>query len=110
MESRNRHIFVYTEHDGTQPFVEWLNTLADMKGRATVRARIARLEVGNFGDSRAVGGGIQELRVHYGPGYRVYFALHGNSIVLLLGGGLKRTQKWDIESAKRRWADGKERL
>lgn len=63
--------------------------------------RIRRISLGNFGDVKAVGGGVRELRIDYGPGYRVYFVQRGNELIILLGGGDKRTQGSDIDAAKR---------
>jgi putative addiction module killer protein len=110
MSVHHRTVLVYTEQNGKQPFVDWLNDLRDLRARAEIRARLARLETGNLGGCKSVGGGVQELRIRSGPGYRVYFAVHGNVLVLLLGGGTKRTQRRDIEIAKQRWLEGKERL
>jgi len=74
-----------------------------------IAARIDRIELGNFGDSKALGQGVCELRVDYGPGYRVYFGRDGRQIVVLLVGGDKRTQSKDIATAQQFWADYKAR-
>lgn len=92
-----------------QPFVEWLQGLADRQARARIEARLARVAMGNFGDVKPVGEGVLELRIDWGPGYRVYWARVGNVIVLLLCGGDKRTQQRDIERAKAYFEDFKGR-
>jgi putative addiction module killer protein len=84
------------------PYREWLDGL-DMTVRARIQARILRFETGNLGDHRAVGDGVCESRVDFGPGYRVYFGFEREQVVVLLGGGDKRTQKRDIRSAKGNW-------
>jgi putative addiction module killer protein len=81
-------------------FDGWLGRLADARARARIQVRIDRLQLGNFGDAKAVGDGISELRVDYGPGYRVYFTRRGAQVVLLLCGGDKSTQSRDIAAAK----------
>lgn len=89
----------YLSEDGCEVITEWLAGLKDIRARARILARIDRLAVGNFGDCKAVRDGVSELRVDYGPGYRVYFGKVGKRIVLLLCGGGKRTQDADIERA-----------
>jgi putative addiction module killer protein len=84
----------------TEVFQKWRRKLRDAKARAAIAARIARLEVGIVGDAKAVGGGVMEMRIHYGPGYRVYFIRRGSEIVILLCGGDKASQSRDIEAAK----------
>lgn len=85
----------------TDVFVRWLDGLADPKARARILVRIERLAAGNPGDVEPVGDGVSELRVHYGPGYRVYFTRSGKELVVLLAGGDKRTQAKDIKLAIR---------
>jgi putative addiction module killer protein len=85
----------------TAIFVRWLDGLRDIRARARVQARIARLETGNPGDVGPVGEGVSELRIDYGPGYRVYFVSRGQEVVVLLAGGDKRTQAADIRTALR---------
>jgi putative addiction module killer protein len=84
----------------TVEFRVWLDGLSDPRGAERIAQRIVRLQAGLFGDAKPVGGGILELRIDYGPGYRVYFVRRGPVIVILLCGGNKRTQKRDIEQAK----------
>jgi putative addiction module killer protein len=85
----------------TDLFATWLCKLRDEQARARVQIRIRRLSLGNFGDVKPVGEGVSELRIDYGPGYRVYFQLVGNLLVLLLVGGTKKTQDADIAKAKK---------
>lgn len=84
----------------SQTFQKWISALKDRDGRARIVDRIKRLANGNFGDARSVGGGVEELRMHFGPGYRVYFLRKGNRIIVLLSGGDKSTQAQDIKRAK----------
>lgn len=84
----------------TARFSDWLRALRDATGRAAVAARVRRLAFGKPGDVRAVGGGVSELRVHHGPGYRVYFVRRGAALVVLLCGGDKSTQERDIATAR----------
>jgi putative addiction module killer protein len=95
---------VYESEDGKRPFDEWLRSLKDPIARATVRARVDRVAEGNPGDAKPVGSGVSELRIHYGPGYRIYLAQR-NRLVLLLCGGSKKTQTSDIVRAVRYWKD-----
>ena len=84
----------------TEIFANWFKGLKDRRAKAGVQARIDRLEMGNFGDVSPVGEGVSELRIHYGPGYRVYFVQRGLVIVVLLCGGDKSSQNSDITKAK----------
>ena len=85
----------------TEVYARWLDGLRDIRARARVLVRVERLIAGNPGDVRPVGEGVSELRIDYGPGYRVYFKKQGRTIVVLLAGGDKRTQSRDIETALR---------
>ena len=85
----------------TETYVEWIDNLRDLQARARVQVRIERLAAGNPGDVRAVGEGVSELRINYGPGYRVYFTKRGRVVVILLAGGDKTTQSADIKVALR---------
>jgi len=85
----------------TDLFANWLRKLRDEQARARIQIRIHRLSLGNFGDVKPVGEGVGELRIDYGPGYRVYFLQIGNLLVLLLIGGTKKTQDADIVKAKK---------
>jgi putative addiction module killer protein len=102
-------VFRYQTVDGQEPVTDWLQSLRDKQAQAKVRIRLMRLEAGNFGDCEQVGEGVLELREHLGAGYRVYFGRHGQTIVILLCGGTKKTQAADIRMAKEYWADWKRR-
>lgn len=84
----------------TDIFANWFKKLRDRKAKARIQARIDRIEIGNFGDVAPVGEGVSELRIHYGPGYRVYFIQRGPVVVILLSGGDKGSQNADIKWAK----------
>ena len=81
-------------------FDKWLTSLRDIRGRAIILVRIERLAAGNPGDAKPVGEGVSEMRIAFGPGYRVYFKTHGNTVIVLLVGGDKSTQAADIAKAK----------
>ena len=85
----------------TEVFVHWLDGLRDIQARARVQARIERLATGNPGDVEPVGAGVSELRIDYGPGYRVYYKRRGRELIILLAGGDKSTQAKDIKAALR---------
>jgi len=85
----------------TEKFAQWLDELRDLRARARVQVRIERLAAGNAGDVKAVGEGVSELRIDYGPGYRVYFTKRGHAVVILLAGGDKHTQANDVRIAQR---------
>ena len=89
--------------NGLVPFDEWFDSLRDLRMQAAVDARLTRVRAGNFGDCKSVGGGVFELRISFGPGLRVYYGLHGRQIVVLLGGGDKRSQARDIRRAQQLW-------
>lgn len=83
----------------TCEYAAWFESLRDRMAKTRILIRVRRVSVGNFGDMRSVGEGVSELRVDYGPGYRVYFLRKGDKLVVLLGGGDKRTQSRDIQRA-----------
>lgn len=83
----------------TLNFAKWLDGLKDIRARARILVRIERLAAGNPGDVKPVGGGVSELRIDYGPGYRVYYKKQGRSLIILLAGGDKRTQSKNIKTA-----------
>ena len=100
-----KQIFWYETVEGKRPFGEWLLSLKDKNVRHRITIRLDRLIYGNFGDARQVGAGVSELRFHFGPGYRVYFGLDGEKIILLLSGGDKSSQGRDIQRAQQYWMD-----
>ena len=85
----------------TATFANWIDALRDIRARARVQARIERLAGGHTGDVKPVGEGVSEMRIDYGPGYRVYFKKRGQSLVILLAGGDKQSQQSDINTALR---------
>ena len=97
-------VLKYTDGAGRTPFDRWFARLRDPVALAAVLLRLRRLSLGLAGDSKSVGSGVHELRVHVGPGYRIYFAWDGPGRVLLLGGGGKATQAMDIDRARRHLA------
>ena len=99
----------YLTATGADPFAEWFKALRDRQAQARVQVRLDRLERGIFGDVEPCGEGVWELRIDWGPGYRVYYARAGNTVVLLLLGGDKRRQQVDIKQAKEYWHDYQER-
>lgn len=108
MEARPRQLRIYEPSSGNTPYSDWLKGLRDARGRGVIRVRVDRLAGGNFGDCDSVGEGVHELRIDFGPGYRVYFAEDGPKIVILLLGGDKASQTRDIRTAKKFWREYKE--
>lgn len=107
MEGSERVVETYVDPNGRCPYEEWLRSLRDKKTRAIIRTRITRLRLGNLGDYSAVGGGVLELRIDYGPGYRVYCGEIAKKLVVLLCGGDKSSQSNDIKRAIEYWEDYK---
>ena len=99
----------YVSPSGQEVFAEWFGGLRDARTKAKIAARLARIIAGNFGDCKPLREGVWELRIDWGPGYRIYYALDGKTVVLLLCGGEKRKQATDIERAVRFWNDYKQR-
>ena len=99
---------VYVSPERRRPFNEWFQRLNRAAGLKTSRA-IRQMENGYFSDSRSVGGGVMERRIHSGPGYRIYHGRVGHTMVLLLGGGIKQSQKADIQRALAYWQEFKTR-
>lgn len=98
----------YEDEDGSHPYSKWfasLNTPAALK----VRTAIARIEAGNFSNVKAIGQGVSEYKLDFGPGYRIYFGKDGDKLVILLGGGTKKRQNRDIETAQSLWKAYKSR-
>ncbi|MDO8805659.1 MAG: type II toxin-antitoxin system RelE/ParE family toxin [Elusimicrobiota bacterium] len=101
---RKRSI-IYKTAKGNEPYVEYVDSLKDREGAAKIRARVTRAELGNLGDHRSVGQGVVELRIHFGPGYRVYTGLQGKELIILLCAGDKGSQDKDIQKAMDYWSD-----
>ena len=104
-----KELRVYRTKEGKEPFTEWLNSFKDKVVKAQIANRLHRLALGHYGDYHAVGSGVHELRIHYGAGYRIYFVEHEKTVVLLLIGGSKSTQKKDIQKAIKCWLEFRER-
>jgi putative addiction module killer protein len=104
-EAKQKEVIVYSSQDGDEPFTDWLYGLRDAMGRKRILARLVRLEHGNYGDCEPIGEGLSELRMFFGPGYRVYFGENDNCIVVLLCGGDKSSQTEDIKRAKAYWKE-----
>lgn len=105
MNAHPREVLIYEDRSGRAPFVRWFDGLKDRKAKEKIQTRLARVRLGNFGDCRPVGGGVLELRIHHGPGYRVYFAEEDRHHVVLLSAGSKQTQAKDIAQAQSYWED-----
>ena len=99
----------YQRDDGSEPYTDWYRKLRDGIAKAAIAMRLSRLKDGNLGDCKAVGQGVQELRIRTGPGYRVYFGVEGTTLVILLLGGDKSTQTNDIRKAQALWTEWKAR-
>nr|WP_246556343.1 type II toxin-antitoxin system RelE/ParE family toxin [Desulfonema magnum] len=99
----------YLTEQNNSPFGDWLDALKDRKARAVIRIRLDRLRLGNLGDCESVGNGVYELRVHFGPGYRIYLGQDSDILIILLCGGTKKSQARDIRKAKTYWRDYKRR-
>lgn len=108
MDAIERTVRLYVTEFGECPFENWFDGLGDIRAQDRILAGIARLRVGNPGDWKSVGSGIFEMRIDYGPGYRLYFGQEGYRLVILLIGGDKRTQERDVKRAKDYWNDYKE--
>ncbi|MBI1293948.1 type II toxin-antitoxin system RelE/ParE family toxin [bacterium] len=104
MSNRSIELLKYLDERGHSPFRDWLDGLKDRQARAKIRVRL-----GNLGDTKSVGSGINELRIPYGPGYRIYYGRHGNQIIILLLGGDKGSQTADIALAQAYWEDYRRR-
>ncbi len=102
-----KQIIIYVDENGHEPYRSWIDNLKDKKSQQRIRARIRRLGEGLYGDCDSVGEGVSELRMFFGPGYRVYFGEDADNIVVLLCGGDKDSQSRDIKNAKEYWKDYK---
>lgn len=103
-------VSVYQMAKGKTPFLDWLGSLKDRRARARIRVRLDKVRMGNFGDCKSVGGGVNEFKIDYGPGYRVYYGKRGSNIVVLLAGGTKKGQEKDIKKAIEYWKDFKSKI
>ncbi len=108
-KNNNKILRNYASPAGKIPFLEWLNGLKDPTTRLRIRRRLDRLALGNMGDCKSVGEGVSELRLAFGPGYRIYFAEYDEVIIILLCAGDKGSQTKDIKTAKAYWHELKER-
>jgi len=109
METTLKKIVHYMTSDGKSIFQGWYRTLRDTDAKIKISRRLALAKEGNFGDTKPIGGGAHEMRIHHGPGYRVYYANDGEKVIVLLCGGDKSNQYEDIKSTKEYWADYKKR-
>ena len=100
-----RQIIIYADASGNEPFSKWLEGLSDTRLRRQILIRLRRVEQGNYGDYKSLKDGVYELRLMYGPGYRVYFGEQAHQFVVLLCGGDKSSQAKDIEQAKTYWKE-----
>ncbi len=105
MEVTLKKVEYYHTLDGKVPYREWYYSVRDIKVKANIRERLTRLERGLLGDAKSVGGGVYELRIFLGPGFRIYFGQEDRTLIWLLCGGDKSTQKKDIKTAQSYWAD-----
>ena len=108
MEAKEREILYYRSASAEKPFQSWRTGFTDRKAKAAIDARVARMRSGNFSDSKPIGGGASESRIDFGPGYRLYYGVDNNRVILLCGGD-KGTQDVDIQRAKTLWEDYKKR-
>jgi putative addiction module killer protein len=108
MEALPIRIEEYVLPEGRKPFSDWLDGMDDRKAKGIIDSRVRRLRTGNFGDCKALES-IFELRIDYGPGYRIYCGKKNHTCVLLLAGGSKKTQDSDIKTAKHYWSEYKKR-
>ncbi len=105
METKKRIIKEYVTKEGKNLYRDWFDSLKNVRTQVKIDVRLIRVRLGNFGDAQSVGKGVYELRFHFGPGYRIYYGLDGNEIVLLLCAGNKSSQKKDIKKAHIYWEE-----
>lgn len=104
-----KEVEIYETRDGKKPFQQWFDSLYDLRLCRAVMRRVDRMSLGNFGDHRALGEGLFELRIHEGPGLRIYYGRFGNRVVIVLSGGDKSKQLKDIHRAHMYWREYRER-
>ncbi len=109
MDATPLKVLIYESAGGEAPYSQWLDNLRDYQAVAKIEVRIRRIRLGNLGYCEPVGNGVCELKIDFGPGYRVYFGRIGSTVVVLLCGGDKKSQRRDIVKAKELWLDFKER-
>lgn len=109
-KNNHKNIQILELPSGKSPYADWINGIKDRITRARIRRRVDRMEQGNYGDYKILGDGVNELRLHFGPGYRIYFAELNDVIVILLCGGDKGAQKNDVKIAKQYWRELQEKL
>ena len=107
-EVHPKTVTAYVRVDGHEPYTDWLESLRDQKTKERIKVRVRRLETGLYGDCEPVGEGVLELRIFFGPGFRVYFGEDEGNIVILLCGGDKGSQKKDIKTANDYWKEYRE--
>ena len=105
MQNAPRQVVEYIDKKGRVPFRSWLERLKDRKAAAIIDAKLTRVRMGNLGNNKSVGQGVKELKVDFGPGYRVYFGEDSGKVVVLLIGGDKKTQPADIKLAQQYWTE-----
>ena len=98
----------YIDAKGRSPYARWFNRL-NAQAAAKVAITLIRMEQGNLSNAKGVGGGVLECRIDFGPGYRIYFGKEGDTLIVLLGGGTKKSQQQDIETARELWREYKRR-
>ena len=108
MDKKKKTVKIFQEANSKEPFIQWFDSIKDRKNRSRIITRLDRLEVGNPGDHKHVGEGVFELRLQFGPGYRIYYGEDGPVIVILLMGGDKGSQQSDIKKALSLWRNYKE--
>jgi len=108
-EAVPRRVEAYVTRDGNSVFHKWLDELADQRAKVLIDKTVAKVRLGNLGQHKSVGEGVQEIVLDYGPGYRIYFGEHGSTLVILLCGSTKKRQQEAIKQAKGYWKDWKER-
>lgn len=107
-EATEKTLRIYRDGRGRCPYLDWFSALRDTRARQRIQARLARVRLGNLGSTNSVGEGVQELKIDYGPGYRIYFGQEGETLVILLCGGDKSSQSEDIDKAIGYWRNYRE--